>query len=227
MGINTPYDLKKASATQLRHHFNVMMQRTILELNGESCLEVDLVHEPQKNILCSRSFGKPIEDYPAIRSEVAAHVADAAQRLRSDNQKANTIIVFINTNRHKKWEGYYNNGITVKLPYPTSSTTELTKAALTGLKKIYLPGYSYKKCGVVLTSLVPDKFEQLRLDTNYQTDKEKNEKLMKVVDFIDYKYGKKGIKLAAEGFDKNWHSKCEYRSQAFTTSWSELLEVRK
>ena len=138
------------------------------------------------------------------------------------------ITVFINTNRHKKWEGYYNNSVIIKLPYPTSSTPELTKSALTGLKKIYLPGYTYKKCGVVLTGLIPDKFEQLRLDPQYIASKEKSERLMKVIDRIDYRYGKKGIKLAVEGgvgVDE-WASKCEYRSKSFTTSWSELLEVR-
>jgi len=227
IGITTPYDLKKASPTQLRHHFNVVMQRTILELNGEDCLEMELVHEPQKNILCSRSFGRPVSTYPAIRSAVATHVSSASQRLRESSQKANMITVFINTNRHKKWEGYYNNGITVKLPYPTSSTPALTKAALEGLKKIYLPGYMYKKCGVLLTGLIPNSVEQFRLEPDFATKNEKDEKLMKVIDMIDYRYGKKGIKLAVEESvaKDEWASKCEYRSKGFTTSWSELLVV--
>lgn len=49
----------------------------------------------------------------------------------------------------------YNPGVVVPLADVSDDTRALTIAALKGLRHIYRPGYSYKKCGVMLLELTP------------------------------------------------------------------------
>lgn len=46
------------------------------------------------------------------------------------------------------------NGLIIPFPIPTDDTTQLTKVALRGLRKIYRSGYRYQKAGVMLSELV-------------------------------------------------------------------------
>ena len=56
-GIRTVLDLLSADLATLRRQFSVVLEKTVLELRGTRCMDVD--HEPaaQQQIMCSRSFG--------------------------------------------------------------------------------------------------------------------------------------------------------------------------
>lgn len=56
-GILTVLDLKRADAATLGRQFSVVMQKTVRELQGTPCLEVDDDPPAQQQIMCSRSFG--------------------------------------------------------------------------------------------------------------------------------------------------------------------------
>ena len=55
-GIRTVLDLKRADAAALGRQFSVVMQKTVRELQGTPCLEVDDDPPAQQQIMCSRSF---------------------------------------------------------------------------------------------------------------------------------------------------------------------------
>ncbi|HEK2766164.1 TPA: hypothetical protein SMT63_003620 [Proteus mirabilis] len=63
MGIVTALDLARAETTMIRKTFGVVVERTVRELNGESCIELEEVAKTKEQIICSRSFGKKIELY--------------------------------------------------------------------------------------------------------------------------------------------------------------------
>ena len=63
LGINSVLDLKQANADRLRRQFSVVMQKTIHELKGIVCIELEDIAPPKKQILNSRSFGVPVHDY--------------------------------------------------------------------------------------------------------------------------------------------------------------------
>ncbi len=56
-GIITIADLAAADPRQLGDLFSVNMERTIRELNGESCMPLEEAPLPKKQIYCTRSFG--------------------------------------------------------------------------------------------------------------------------------------------------------------------------
>ena len=59
-GIRTVLDLVQADIATLRRQFSVVLEKTVLELRGTSCLDVDDEPAAQQQIMCSRSFGSPV-----------------------------------------------------------------------------------------------------------------------------------------------------------------------
>jgi len=66
LGINTVLDLKQANPSRLRQQFSVMMEKTIRELNGTMCIEMEEVCPAKQQIVSSRSFGYPVQDYQSL-----------------------------------------------------------------------------------------------------------------------------------------------------------------
>lgn len=57
MDINTARDLAECPAWLIRKHFSVVLERTVRELRGESCLAIEEFVPAKQQIICSRSFG--------------------------------------------------------------------------------------------------------------------------------------------------------------------------
>ena len=62
MHIYTALDLADAPAKQIRSQFSVVVERTVSELNGESCLRLEDVADKKKEIVSSRSFSERITE---------------------------------------------------------------------------------------------------------------------------------------------------------------------
>ena len=56
-GINTVADLVAADAKSLRHRYGVVVERTVQELCGIPCAELEQLAQAKQQIICSRSFG--------------------------------------------------------------------------------------------------------------------------------------------------------------------------
>ena len=152
-GITTVDALKKADAKALRREFSVVMERTVTELNGTPCLSLEDAAPNKQQIISSRSFGHYVYDLEPLGEAVATYIARAAEKLRSQGSLAGMVHVYIRTNPHKPDTPQYQRGLTVPLTNASDDTLLLTRAALWGLRRIYLPGYAYQKAGVALLNL--------------------------------------------------------------------------
>jgi DNA polymerase V len=56
LGIKTALDLALTNPTFIRKNFSVVLERTVRELNGESCLSLEEAPPTKQQIVCSRSF---------------------------------------------------------------------------------------------------------------------------------------------------------------------------
>ncbi len=224
MGINSVLDLKLANADQLRRQFSVVMQKTIHELNGNVCIELEDVAPPKKQILSSRSFGVPVRDYNSLAESITLYMSRAAEKLRRQNSFAGSVYVYIRTSPFKPDDPFYSNGMTVPLPSPTDDTRQLVSVVLWALKQLYKPNYNYAKAGVMLGELVPAEGVQTDLFSMMQQTPKSN-KLMLTMDSINRKMGKEAIKLASEGFKRPWKMKQENKSPSYTTSWISLIKA--
>lgn len=221
MNIHTVEDLRTANQKALRDQFSVVLERTIQELNGIACIELEDASKPKQQIMVSRSFGSEVTALEDLSESVAHFTTRATEKLRKDGSVAASICVFIRTNPFKEKEPQYQHSMIVPLPTPTDDTTKLVGAALRGLKVIYRGGYRYKKSGVLLMGLQPKGTVQATLfdDTALQT---RSANRMQVMDAINRKMGKDTLSTGASGVKNNWTMRRERKSPAYTTSWSEL-----
>ncbi len=212
--IFTALELSEASKEWISQHFHVPMQRTYLELHSVVCLASRDLQDSQKSLTYSKSFGSPIESFKALQEAVVHYTVQACEKLRKRSLKVQCVTLYLKTDQSSMQKS-------AALKYASNSTPVILKEILQLLKQIYCKGY-YKKAGIFLGGVQGGKKEQL--DFMYFEDP-KEVKLMKAVDSVNAKYGKRSLFLAAEGFDKPWASKREHLSPQYTTNWSDILNI--
>lgn len=219
MGITTALQLAQANPTLIRRNFNVVLERTVRELNGESCIALEDAPTPKQQIVCSRSFGVRITDYDSMRQAVCQYAERAAEKLRGERQYCRQIAVFIKTSPFSS-EPYYGNVASEVIHIPTRDTRDIITAAVTALDRIWVDGYRYAKAGVMLNDFTPTGISQLNLFDDVQP-RERSEQLMKVLDGINHS-GLGKVWFAGRGIAPEWQMKREFLSPSYTTKWSDI-----
>ena len=221
-GIDTVLQLRDANAATIRKQFSVVLERTVMELRGISCLELEEQAPAKQQIMSSRSFGTYVTTLPELEEAVSTYIARAAEKLRAQESVAGAVEVYIRTNPFSEKQPQYQRGITVPLTQATSDTVRLTRAALWGLKRIFKPGYAYQKAEVMLMDLSPASQSQGIL---FDPVAPARPGLMEVIDRVNAQWGSGTLKLAVEGVDKPWQMKRGNKSPAYTSRWDELPQV--
>ena len=225
-GITTVRQLRDTDLKWIRRELSVVMERTVLELRGVSCLSLDDVVAPKKQIICSRSFGQSIGFLPDLEEAVAAYTGRAAEKLRRQGSVAGSISAFVMTNRFRPTDPQYCNSVSISLPTPSADTITLTHAALSGLRQIFRPGYDYKKAGVMIDGIMAADRVQPSLFVDAGRSQERSEALMSALDKLNQKFGRGTVKLAAEGVQQDWKMKRSNVSPRYTTSWRDVIRVK-
>ena len=201
------------------------MAKTIAELNGIACIDLEQVAPPKQNIASTRSFGIPVTSIESLMESVTLYTSRAAEKARAQQSHANSISVFIQTSPFAQ-SPYYGGSLTVALPSPSNDTRLLVKTALWIVKRIYKPGYVYQKAGVLLNDLVPVEGRQRDLFFDALESKyAQSAKVMAVLDCINQRYGRQTLKLGSEGFKAPWKMKQNFKSPSYTTNWNELIQA--
>ena len=194
------------------------MERTRNELRGISCLALEEVAAPRKQIISSRSFGQLVHTLPELSESVANYMSIAAEKLRRENSVCEAIQVFVQTNPFREQDPQYSKGITIPLPNASSDTRMLVRAALFGLKRIYRPGFAYKKADVMLIGIGPAAVQQLSLLAQHGAG-DRSERLMQALDGLNQRYGRNTVSVFSVGNRKSWAMRRENMSPCYTTSW--------
>lgn len=225
MGIRTVRQLRDADAELMRKTFSVVIERTVRELRGVSCLDLQEIVPEKQQIMSSRSFGQLVYDLPELEEAVASYVTKAAEKLRAQNSLAGAVQVSLRTNVFKPEVPQYQRAITLPLPEATADTRVLIRWALRVLRRIYQPGYGYHKAGIMLMNIVPATNQQFSLFASGSAMDARSQKLMGVLDGINGKYGRGTLRLAAEGVEKVWKMRRGNLSPRYTTEWDCLAVV--
>lgn len=223
-GIKNAKQFKYADQKWVRNKMTVMGERTLMELRGFSCIDLDEITKPKKIIISSRSFGKSVESHEDMEEAVASYSSNAAYKLRSQHSLAQNLIVFIATNRFKD-EPQYGNSVSITLPTATSYTPDIIRYALKGLARIYKPGFKYKKAGIMLTDIIDENDLQFDLFLNPRENLKKIG-LMKSIDSVQKRFGRHSIYIGAEGVDQTWSMRRTMLSPRYTTRWNEVLTIQ-
>lgn len=225
MGIKTVLELADTDIRFIRKHFNVVLERTVRELRGEPCLELEEFAPVKQEIVCSRSFGERITDYDAMRQAICSYASRAAEKLRGEHQYCRFISTFVKTSPFALNEPYYGNSASVKLLTPTQDSRDIIAASTRSLDAIWKDGHRYQKAGVMLGDFFSQGIAQLNLfDDN--APRRGSEKLMEVLDHLNAKDGRGTLYFAGQGIQQQWQMKREMLSPRYTTRYADLLRVK-
>jgi DNA polymerase V len=220
-GIRTVKDLRDASSAWLRARFGVVMERTGNELRGMSCMALEEVAPPKKQIVSSRSFGQLVHVLSDLSESVAGHASRAAEKLRAQDGVCHAIHVFIHTNPFRNQDPQYSNSMVVPLPNASADTRLLVRAALFALQKIYRPGYAYQKAGVMLMGIGEAQVAQGSLLPEHGVGS-RSQKLMHAMDSLNRRYGCGILSVFSSSATKPWAMRREAMSPCYTTRWSDV-----
>lgn len=224
MGVITAKDLSEQSTYIIRKHFNVVLERTVRELRGEPCLELEEFAPVKQQIVCSRSFSSRITEYIYMRQAVCSFAERAAEKLRKERQFCKQIAVFVRTSPHAEGEVFYGNQASRKLLTPSNDTRDIIRVAMDALDDIWVDGHRYMKAGVMLGDFFSQGVSQLNLFDEYRPQPN-SEALMRVIDGLNQS-GKANLFFAGQGIERSWAMKREMLSPAYTTRFADLPVVK-
>lgn len=224
-GINDALQLASMRPQRLQQMIGIHGRQLIAELNGTSCYPLEPEGKVRKSIARTRTFGSDTSEAHVVEAALASFTAQAAYRLRSSHQLTRHLSIFLTTDKHKP--GYRSWTEEATFPTPTADTGLMAVAATELFGKLRVPGVRYHRAGVLLYDFVPDGLLQTDLLGNVNVDNHDNSiRRMRAVDSLNDRFGKRTIRLAAEGLGKAWEPKHNLRSPRYTSRWQELAKVK-
>ncbi|WP_421254701.1 translesion error-prone DNA polymerase V subunit UmuC [Aeromonas sp. 600282] len=225
LGIRTVAELVSADAKSLRRRYGVVVERTVQELRGIPCAELEEMAKAKQQIICSRSFGDRITQIGAMHQALAGYMERAAEKLRAEGMRCRHVTLFIRTSPFNDKEPYYGNQISTRIATPTNDTRALLALIGPLLSNIWREDVRYMKGGVMLADVTPASMHQGDLFADQQQDP-RSDALMKVIDQINQgRLGK--VYFAARSRDtREWMMKREKLSPRYTTCINELPAVK-
>lgn len=236
LGCQTAYDFACHHRDWVRVTFNnINIVRTWQELNGEDAVPNEQLAK-KKSICTSRSFSGMIADKDTLRTHISNYASRCAEKLRKQDTVASVVGVFVSSNPFREDLLQYWKYDETRLITPTSSTTQIVKAAADVLDKIFVQGVNYKRAGVIVMGISPSSpLQQDLFDINAEQIQKMN-RLDKVIDRINRCYGSETIVIGAQQYtQKDGKGKAEvfanaikhdFKSKNPTTRWSDIIPLK-
>lgn len=221
--IYTAWELRAADPTLIRKKLGVVGERIMRELQGVSCLPLN-VAQPKQSITHSRSFGKAITELEELSEALATYINGACIKLRQQGSCIQHCAIFLESVVTAGSRFRETASATVTLPYLTNDTALIIKMAKQELQRIYRVGERYKKCGVTLLNLMPEAFLSQNLFIS-PAETKKTQQRLEVVDVINDRFGKNSLFYGAMGTNQLWSGRSNNCSSHFTSSWDQLAFV--
>lgn len=218
--IMSAHDLKSTPPFMLKNYGTVLLAKTALELGGTPCLQLEQIQSDKKSITYARSFGTLQKEFDDVYAALSFYGQQACLKLRKEQSIAKSLIVFLHTSLHDPKP--YINSAHFTLPSPTNDCPVILACAKKLLMQIFKEGLLYKKVGIILIDLTSQAY--LDQDLFEQSDPKRQQALV-TLDKINEKFGKHTVEYASSKLNQSFHRKAELQSQAFTTSFNNLLEV--
>lgn len=222
INVKTAYDFTQLSDDYFKRHMSIVEERLKQELLGIPSIQMEKPRA-KKSIATTRTFDKNYTTIEQLKERVTTFAVSCAEKLRRQKSCCHSLMVFVNTNRHRNDQAQYNQSYVLKLPFATNSDIELAKFAVYALEKIFIAGYSYKKAGVVVMDICQENEVQ---QTLFYNTNPKHKVLMKVLDKINNDFGQHKIRLAAQDGGRKWKMNQEKLSPRYTTVLTEIIVVK-
>ena len=237
IGISNACELKNINENFIRQEKGVVAHRTILELRGFKCFNLEQSEPKRKSICVSRSFGEKTSSYQFIRDALIIYVQKASEKLRRYNLSCGCISVFLKTSQYEK--EFYARSEKLILDEPIIDSRVIWKKANVLLRKIYRKNYYFNKVGVLLLDLKENNEIQRYLFTKHKKIDKNDFNLMNAVDLINNKFGEGVIRISSDKkgslsnsrankkkLNQKWFMKSNFVSPCYTTKWCDIPKVK-
>ena len=221
-GILTALDLANVNPRNIRKQFSVVLERTVRELKGERCLDLDDDISSKKQIVVSRSFGERVSDLKTLKPIVSNFAVRAAEKLRHERRKCSQISVFVRTSPFNQNKPQHSGIKTIELFSPTNDTRDILAATRKGLLPIFKSGYDYAKAGIILNRFSDETVRQQLLFKDPDSPKE-NTEFMRYIDQMNTYETQ--VYFASQNTKKWSPMKQNMTSPKYTTNWYQLPRV--
>ncbi len=227
-GIENVWQFSQADVFTLRRRYGVVLERTLREIQGVSCLPVESVPKPKEQILRSRSFSHATNDRSVLLSSVSTHMTEVARQLRREKAEAKKAGVFFLTSPFKENEPWHAAEPVTELAFPTSDTMRLAEVACRLVEAHWRPGFRYCKAGAFVTDLIPEGSCSVTGSLFDLPDEERDatrRRLMECLDDLTRRFGKSVWKIGSSGLADGWQMKRDRLTPAYLTSWADIMTV--
>ena len=222
-GISTALDLRDAPDGWIRQRMGVVGLRTVHELRGIACHDMETGPASKQTTCCSRTFGEAVTDKTHVRDAVVAFATRAAEKIRVAGQVCGAIQLFIATDRFDTTAPQHAPSATSAFMTPTADSRSIVAAALRTFERLWRDGFAYRKAGVLLLDLCSagDVMPSLFTDERPQS-----RPLMMAMDKVNERFGRGSIGLGLSTRTAPWRMRQGNLSPRFTTRWQELPVAR-
>lgn len=222
IGVKTALDFTLLDDRWVQDNMAIVGLRLKRDLEGKPTLDLEEAQQ-KKNIAITRSFEGNHAERDFLEERISTFAVSCAEKLRLQKSCCNSVVVFIQTNRHRIDLPQYNRSIVLNLPFPTNSSIEISNFALKALSVIFREGYEYKRAGVIVQDFTDEDKTQMSL---FENSDERHKKLMQSIDKLNTMFGQQKIKLGSQDPKKVWKMKQEKLSPSYTTKLSDIIIIR-
>ena len=225
IGIHTSHDFYQSDVGVIETLLGVNGKKIYKELYGSSCIPIEAIPPARKQIVSSRSFGCDLKDFDELNQALTNLTRKAVNKLNNHQLATTTITVFIYTNPHKKNKPCVHLSKTVGMTTAIQGQSQIIPLVAQILRLIYKPGHSFYKGGLVLGNLTKN-YQQQDLFSITQNSQIQNMARQKsnTIRSVNKRFNE-SIKYASELGNNRWLPRADFKSNRYTTSWTELLVI--
>ncbi|MDB2670578.1 Y-family DNA polymerase [Candidatus Pseudothioglobus singularis] len=225
IGIHTSYDFYQSDVGVIETLLGVNGKKIYKELYGSSCIPIEAIPPARQQIVSSRSFGCDLKDFDELNQALTNLTRKAVNKLNNHQLATTTITVFIYTNPHIKDKPCVHLSKTVGMTTAIQDQSQIIPLVAQILRLIYKPGHSFYKGGLVLGNLTKNYQQQdlfsITQNSQIQTMARQKSNTIRSVN----KRFNESIKYASELGNNRWLPRADFKSNRYTTSWTELLVI--
>jgi DNA polymerase V len=225
IGIHTSHDFYQSDVGVIETLLGVNGKKIYKELYGSSCIPIEAIPPARQQIVSSRSFGCDLKDFDELNQALTNLTRKAVNKLNNHQLATTTITVFIYTNPHKKDKPCVHLSKTVGMTTAIQDQSQIIPLVAQILRLIYKPGHSFYKGGLVLGNLTKNYQQQdlfsITQNSQIQTMARQKSNTIRSVN----KRFNESIKYASELGNNRWLPRADFKSNRYTTSWTELLII--
>lgn len=216
MKIYSAWELAQQCPKNMRKQFSVVVERTIEELNGKTCLAWDEIKQDKQEIFSTRSFGERVTNINDLKAALVTHSSIVSRKLRQQASLTKRLVIFAHSSIHE--DSFYKRSFLYDFPVATSDSRVIANAVSEVLPQIFSANVRFYKAGIGAIDLISEKYIQEDLFSPCRD----NKPLMTSMDKINKRFGTGTVRLASEQQSNRWAMKRDFLSARYTTRWSDI-----